>query len=77
MHPLINPNFLQMKDIELENKIQDLSKKYFQTPNSSVKQQILMVLDDYRQELDRRRMTQWQEQNQKRDTDLDNLINID
>jgi hypothetical protein len=44
--------------------------------NPTVKDQIVMILEDYKQELQTRRMKQWQDQYQKRDTDLDSLINI-
>jgi len=66
----------QLKDTELENKIQELSKKYFQTHNAIVQNQIAVFLDMYRGELQMRRAKMWQEQYQKRDTDLDSLINI-
>ena len=75
MHPLIE-NLEKLKEVELETKIQELSKKYFQAHNGSVKHQITMVIDMYRAELDARRAKQWQEQHQKRDTDLDSLINV-
>jgi len=66
----------QLKDTELENKIQELSKKYFQTQNATVQNQIAVFLDMYRGELQMRRAKMWQEQYQKRDTDLDSLINV-
>lgn len=75
MHPLVQ-DLGQLKDTELENKIQELSKKYFQTSNTVVQAQIAMFLDMYRNELQIRRAKMWQEQYQKRDTDLDSLINI-
>jgi hypothetical protein len=76
MHPLIDSNLGNLKEAELENKIQELSKKYFLANNPTVKDQIVMILEDYKQELQTRRMKQWQDQYQKRDTDLDSLINI-
>ena len=66
----------QLKDTELENKIQELSKKYFQSNNATVQNQIAVFLDMYKGELQIRRAKMWQEQYQKRDTDLDSLINI-
>ena len=66
----------QLKDTELENKIQELSKKYFQTSNATVQNQIAVFLDMYKGEMQMRRAKMWQEQYQKRDTDLDSLINI-
>ncbi len=75
MHPLMD-DLGQLKDTELENKIQELSRKYFQTSNPTIQHQITVFLDMYRSELQVRRAKLWQEQYQKRDTDLDSLINI-
>ncbi len=75
MHPLLEDLAL-LKDAELENKIQALNKKYFQASNPTVRHQILLLLDGYKEELRKRRDRQWQDQYQKRDTDLDNLINV-
>ena len=38
--------------------------------------QIALLLDGYKEELANRRAKIWQEQYQKRDTDLDSLINV-
>lgn len=75
MHPLIQ-DLDKLKENELENKIQDLSKKYFQAHNLGMQQQIILVLESYKEELAARRAKTWQEQYQKRDTDLDSLINV-
>ena len=75
MHPLIQ-DLDKLKENELENKIQDLSKKYFQAHNLGMQQQIILVLESYKSELAARRAKTWQEQYQKRDTDLDSLINV-
>lgn len=67
----------QLKDSELETKIIDLSKKYFQAArNPALQQQVLVMLESYKEELSIRRAKFWQEQNEKRDSDLDNLINV-
>ena len=76
MHPLAE-DFAKLKDVELETKIQDLSRKYFMSANNpAVQQQIVMLLDTYKAELNVRRQKLWEEQYQKRDTDLDSLINV-
>ena len=70
-------NTSHLKDSELETKIIDLSKKYFQASrNPALQQQVLVVLEFYKDELSIRRAKFWQEQNEKRDSDLDNLINV-
>ena len=75
MHPL-NIDISAMKETELENKLQELSKRYFQVSNPALQHQIIMIMEDYKQELAVRRQKMWQEQYQKRDTDLDSLINV-
>lgn len=72
-HPLTKVGTL--KDNELEDKIIDLSSRYWKTTNPEVKQQIMLILDDYRQELSARRAKQ-QVKEQNGENDLDNLINI-
>lgn len=75
IHPLAG-DLSALKDAELENKIQELSKKYFQTTSPEIKYQITLFLDIYRAELQQRQAKTWKEQYQKRDIDLDSLINI-
>ena len=75
IHPLAE-DFTLLKDAEVEQKIQDLSKRYFQAHNMALQQQIVLLLDMYKEELANRRRKVWQEQYQKRDTDLDSLINV-
>jgi hypothetical protein len=75
MHPLI-ADLGKLKDAEVEAKIQELSKKYFMTYNPAVQEQIVMVLEAYKIELGARRAKAWQAEYQKRDKDLDGLINI-
>jgi hypothetical protein len=76
---MFNPladNLHTLKDLELENKIQELSRKYFMSNDIHVQHQITVFLDMYKAELANRRAKLWQEQYQKRDTDLDSLINV-
>jgi hypothetical protein len=75
IHPLAE-DFSQLKDIEIENKLQDLSKKYWQTSNPSVKEQISIFIGLYKTELSYRRAKLVEQQYQKRDKDLDNLIKV-
>jgi hypothetical protein len=75
MNPL-SPDLSKMKETELENKLQELSKRYFQTNNASVQYQIAVLIDMYKYELSVRRAKQWQEQTQNLNKDLDNLINV-
>ena len=75
IHPLVE-DFSQLKDLEIENKLQDLSKKYWQTSNPSVKEQISIFIELYKTELSFRRVKLLEQQYQKRDKDLDNLIKV-
>lgn len=74
-HPL-SEDFSQLKDVEIEQRIQDLSKKYWQTQNANVQRQITMFLDMYKTEMQHRRQQQLNQLYQKRSKDLDNLINV-
>jgi predicted transcriptional regulator of viral defense system len=75
MHPL-SEDYTKLKDAEVEARIQDLSRKYFQTQNSAVKQQIAIFLDIYKAELSSRRAKATEQLYQKRDKDLDSLIKV-
>lgn len=75
----INPladDLSDLKDTEIENKIQDLSKKYWLTRNPDVRTQIANFLEIYKEELNIRRAKAWEQQYQKRNKDLDDLIQV-
>ena len=76
MHPLVQ-NLENLKEIELENKINDLTRKYFQSSNPEVKHQISMILDDYKLALQKKQTIAYQEMMNSRNKDLDNLIKVD
>jgi hypothetical protein len=75
INPLID-DMSELKDTEIESKIQDLSKKYWATANPSLRSQIAQFLDIYKEELNVRRSKAWDQQYQKRNKDLDNLIQV-
>ena len=75
MYPLLDIE--NLKDEELEQRISELSKKYFQSQNSQVKMQIASVLDMMKLEYQSRLAKKYREMNENSDKDLDNLINID
>jgi hypothetical protein len=75
MHPLAD-DFSKLKDSEIESKIQELSRKYWQATNPSVQHQISLFLDLYNEELKSRRAKVWEQQHQNRDKGLDKLINV-
>ena len=71
-NPLL-PDLTQLKQEDLLKKINELSTKYSRTINPSLKQQLLVVLEQHRQEC-RDRMTKQMEKDTK---DLDKIINIE
>ena len=75
MHPLAG-DFSNLKDAELETKVGDLTKRYFQTHNTDVRQQISMLLDSFNEELSRRRQAALEKVMSNRDKNLDKLINV-
>jgi ribosomal protein L29 len=75
MYPLLDIE--NLKDEELEQRISELSKKYFQSQNPQVKMQIASVLDMMKLEYQPRLAKKYREMNENSDKDLDNLINID
>jgi hypothetical protein len=74
MNPLISVGSL--KDSEIEEKIQELGRKYFMTHNADMRMQIASVLNIYKEELGNRRAAAWEKQFQKNNKGLDNLINV-
>ena len=76
MHPLIG-DLSTFKDTEIEQKLQELSKKYFMTRNFELQCQVLAAIDSYREELAQRRDAEWKKTVESRNKDLDKLINVD
>lgn len=75
MHPLVG-DLSVLKDADIENKIQDLTRKYFMSNNFDLQQQIGMVLSAYKEELANRQRLAYEKMMQTRNKDLDKLINV-
>jgi tartrate dehydratase alpha subunit/fumarate hydratase class I-like protein len=75
MHPLAG-DLSALKNNELETKITDLTRKYFLTYNTDVKQQIAQLLDTYRAEQQQRQKAEYDKLMNSQDKSLDKLINI-
>jgi len=78
-HPLVG-DLSKIKDAELEEKIQDLSRKYgiaVRLGQGGAGQQIVMVLDAYKTELSNRQRQMLEKTMTKKNKDLDDLINVD
>lgn len=77
-HPLL-PDLQDLKLSDLESKISDLSKKYFvsaRSGNSALCEQILIVLEAYRSEFQKRNLEANKVQVNNQIKDLDGLINV-
>jgi hypothetical protein len=78
IHPLVN-NLSEFTDSQLEDKAQELQRKYFKTNNPQLQVQIANILDIYKEELNTRRSIAAQKQREQMDSngkDLDSLINV-
>tara|TARA_B100000925_G_C21745209_1_gene361016 strand:- start:271 stop:513 length:243 start_codon:yes stop_codon:yes gene_type:complete len=77
-NPLVD-SMDQLTDAEVENKVTELSRKYFQTKNLQLQQQLSTVIDMYKEEAKARRakaLIKQQNNSQDDNNSLDNLINI-
>lgn len=75
---MFNP-FIDVKQYtepQLESKILELQKKYFQSYNPLLKQQIAVSIDTFKSELDARKAAAAKKQQEDNNNDLDSLINI-
>ena len=75
MHPLVD-NLNLLKDSELENKINELTRKYFTTYNFELQRQVVIILDSYKEELSKRKQAEYEKMMNTRNKDLDKLINV-
>ena len=78
MHPL-RESTQSLSDNDIEEKVMQLNRKYFQTQNPQVRNQISLLLDDYKLELEARRAKQKLEAQQHQEngeSGLDNLIKV-
>lgn len=74
IHP-ISENLKALTDNQIEQKIYRLNGIYFMTDNASVRQQIILLLDGYKLELETRRVAA--KKNAESDnSDLDGLIKV-
>jgi hypothetical protein len=75
MHPLVG-DLASLKDNEVENRINDLSRKYFMTPNPLLREQIVLTLNTYKEELAKRRAKEFEKMMANQGKDIDKLINV-
>jgi hypothetical protein len=75
MHPNV-ASIRTLTDSQVEAKLAKLSSIYFMTENPSVREQVILLLDTYKVELEERRDAARKKQQEQGDNGLDNLINI-
>lgn len=77
-NPLL-PNLGEIKETELENKISELTRKYFMAlrTNGWLAEQVLVSLEAYKYELRQRQVASQKSLMEKSNKDLDDLIKVD
>lgn len=74
MHPI--RDFTDLSDQELEKKLVKLNNTYFMTDSDYVRQQMILLIDSMKLELDDRRRSNRKIIKQDPESPLDDLINI-
>lgn len=75
-NPLLD-SFDDLTDTQIDEKVQQLSRKYWQTRNPDLQLQIASILEMYQEEArSRRAIAARRSQEENGRNDLDNLINI-
>jgi len=78
-NPLL-PDLTTLKDTELEEKVRELTGKYYSALRlgmGSSAHQIVVALEQYREELYKRQQAAVQKVMNKQNKDMDGLINVD
>ena len=74
-NPLVD-DFSELTDVQIDEKIVELGRKYWMTRNPDVQAQIYTILEMYKQESRARQARAYQQSQQNGNDDLDNLINV-
>jgi hypothetical protein len=75
IHPGLG-DLTQFNDRQLDEKMYKLNTMYFMTENQEVRQQMLLLIDSYKMELEERRVAASRKRAENGKDDLDSLINI-
>jgi hypothetical protein len=75
MHPLIG-DLSNLKDNEVETRLSELTRKYFATNNFELREQLVMVLNTYKEEMAKRQQRAYEKMMSNRNKDLDKLIKV-
>jgi hypothetical protein len=66
----------KLTESQIEQKLLRLNSIYFMTENDSVRQQMILLTDTYKLELEERRLAAKRKQQEQGKDDLDDLIKI-
>jgi hypothetical protein len=69
-------DFTDLTDVEIDQKIVELGRKYWMTRNPEVQAQIHTVLEMFKEESRVRQAQALKRSQENGDSDLDNLINV-
>ena len=76
IHPH-QPDLSEFTDTQLEEKLLKLNPMYFITENPDVRQQMILLIDGYKLEIESRRAAARRKQiEDQEDNSLDDLINV-
>lgn len=75
-HPLIG-SLSERKTEELESKVVELTNKYGMTTNPSIREQIVVILNSYRDELSLRRAKELASMEDSAKVRFNDLINVE
>ena len=72
-HPLAE-DYKKLSDVELNDRLDSINRKYWMTNNDQVRSQMVMIIDELKLEIERRRSLEKDPQEENKT--LDNLIKI-
>ena len=72
-HPLAE-DYKKLSDVELNDRLDSINRKYWMTNNDQVRSQMVMIIDELKLEIERRRSLEKDPQEDNKT--LDNLIKI-
>jgi hypothetical protein len=75
MHPGVE-ELKQLSESQIEQKIMRLNSMYFMTDNSDVRQQMILLIDTYKIELEERRISARIKAQESGENDIDSLIKV-
>lgn len=75
MHPM-SEDLSKLTESQIEQKLLRLNSIYFMTENEGVRQQMILLMDTYKLELEERRLAAKRKQQAQGKDDLDDLIKV-